>query len=104
MDQSKNQQESVAAITANSDATINYKAKIERKLCWSKETPDPIFDLAGCNLKQVPNGVFIQCKILLKTHLLLQDNRLTGLEEGGQSLRDLSMLLVPGWSPVERLQ
>lgn len=73
--------------------TINYKAKLERKICWSKETPDPIFDLAGCNLKQVPNGVFIQCKVLLKTHLLLQDNRLTGFIGGGQ-LQDLCMITV----------
>lgn len=83
----------ISASTATTDATINYKAKIERKLCWSKETPDPIFDLAGCNLKQVPNGVYIQCKILLKTNLILMDNRLTSLEAGGQ-LRDLNMITV----------
>lgn len=94
MDQSDNQpqQQPSPAATATT-TTINYKAKLERKMCFSKETPEPIFDLCSCNLKQVPNGVYINCKILLKTHLLLQDNRLSSLEGGGQ-LRDLYAITV----------
>lgn len=70
---------------------VDYKAKLERKICWSKETPEEVFDLAGCNLKEVPSGVFVMCNVLRKRDLLLNQNRLQSLKGGGL-LQDLHLI------------
>lgn len=59
--------------------------------CQAKETPEPEFDLCDCHLAEVPSGVFVLCRVLLKDRLLLQDNQLRSLEGGGK-LIDLRRL------------
>ncbi|XP_035217459.1 E3 ubiquitin-protein ligase LRSAM1-like isoform X4 [Stegodyphus dumicola] len=78
---------------SDSSKAENYKAKLEHKMCIAKETPEPVFDLADCNLSDVPSGVFSMCRVFLKETLLLQNNQLTSLQGGG-SLTDLSHLQV----------
>lgn len=77
--------------TTNQQPTIDYKSRLERKQCLAKETPEPTYDLVECNLKEVPSGVFIMCKVLRKELLMLANNRLTTLSGGG-SLEDLHLL------------
>lgn len=59
----------------------------------AKDTPEPDFDLSDCNLKDIPSGVFVLCRVLLKQHLYLQNNQLQSLNGGG-TLKDLSNLTV----------
>lgn len=73
--------------------TENYKAKLEHKMCIAKETPESSFDLADCNLSEVPSGVFSMCRVFLKESLILENNNLTSLHHGG-SLTDLSRLMI----------
>lgn len=77
--------------TTDQQPTVDYKARLERKQCLAKETPEPIYDLADCNLKDVPSGVFIMCKVLRKEILTLSNNKLTSLNGGG-ALVDLHLL------------
>ncbi|XP_047515066.1 U4/U6.U5 tri-snRNP-associated protein 2 [Pieris napi] len=35
-----------------------YRAILERKLYIARESPEPEFDLSGCNLRQLPSGIF----------------------------------------------
>lgn len=60
-------------------------------MCVARETPEPVFELTECNLKHVPAGVFILCKVLRKERLDLARNRLRTLSEGG-TLGDLLLL------------
>jgi E3 ubiquitin-protein ligase LRSAM1 len=77
--------------------SIFFKQKhpkiILSSLFQAKETPEPEYDLSECNLKSIPPGVFIMCKVLRKESLLLNCNKLTSLEGGG-SLLDLNLLQV----------
>ncbi|XP_055687768.1 E3 ubiquitin-protein ligase LRSAM1-like isoform X2 [Lutzomyia longipalpis] len=77
---------------ANQTDQINYKARIEKKLCLARETPESVFDITQCNLKEIPPGVFVLCKVLRKEQLLLSENKLTSLVCSGGSLGDLSLL------------
>ncbi|XP_055534404.1 E3 ubiquitin-protein ligase LRSAM1-like [Wyeomyia smithii] len=79
--------------TCNQQPSIDYKARLERKQCMAKETPEPIYDLTDCNLKDVPSGVYIMCKVLRKEVLLLANNKLASLTGGG-SLDDLQLLVT----------
>lgn len=79
--------------TMDQQPTVDYKARLERKQCLAKETPEPIYDLADCNLKDVPSGVFIMCKVLRKELLTLASNKLTSLNGGG-ALVDLHLLVT----------
>lgn len=79
--------------TSSSGPTVDYKARLERKQCLAKETPEPVYDLADCNLKDVPPGVFIMCKVLRKELLTVAHNRLTALSGGG-ALLDLQLLVT----------
>lgn len=79
--------------TTDQQPTVDYKARLERKQCLAKETPEPIYDLADCNLKDVPSGVFIMCKVLRKELLSLASNKLTSLNGGG-ALVDLHLLVT----------
>lgn len=74
-------------------AVVDYKARLERKQCLAKETPEPVYDLADCNLKDVPPGVFIMCKVLRKELLSLANNKLSSLSGGG-ALHDLQLLVT----------
>uniref|UniRef100_A0A1B0D9J5 Uncharacterized protein n=1 Tax=Phlebotomus papatasi TaxID=29031 RepID=A0A1B0D9J5_PHLPP len=65
---------------SNSDQ-VNFKARLEKKLCLARETPEPIFDLSQCNLKEIPQGVFVLCKVLRKESLLLSENKLPALNQ-----------------------
>uniref|UniRef100_A0A336LWP4 CSON006581 protein n=1 Tax=Culicoides sonorensis TaxID=179676 RepID=A0A336LWP4_CULSO len=78
-------------MTEVGEEAVDYKSKLERKMMWSRETPEEIFDLAGCDLKQVPNGVFVLCNVLRKRELFLNSNRLHNLKGGGM-LPDLHLL------------
>uniref|UniRef100_A0A1L8DSD9 Putative e3 ubiquitin-protein ligase lrsam1 n=1 Tax=Nyssomyia neivai TaxID=330878 RepID=A0A1L8DSD9_9DIPT len=77
---------------ANQPDQVNYKAKLEKKLCLARETPESVFDITQCNLKEIPQGVFVLCKVLRKEQLLLSENKLTALICSGSSLGDLSLL------------
>lgn len=59
----------------------------------ARETPEPIFDLSGCGLHDVPSGVFSLCRVFLKEVLTLDYNKLSSLSTGG-SLSDLQNLKI----------
>ena len=69
------------------------KGLVERKLCYAKDTPEPVFDLSGCDMTQVPSGIFSLIKVFHKESLLLQENALSNLSGGG-NLADLSRLVL----------
>uniref|UniRef100_A0A1B6CD26 RING-type domain-containing protein n=1 Tax=Clastoptera arizonana TaxID=38151 RepID=A0A1B6CD26_9HEMI len=71
----------------------DFKAILEKKLCLARENPEPIFDLSQCGLKSVPSGVYSLCKVFRKEILLLQENQLSSLSNGG-NLVELSFLEV----------
>lgn len=73
---------------------INYKARLEHKQYLAQESPEPVYDLSDCALKNVPGGVFSRIKVIRKEALLLQDNELTALGGGGvfADLQDLKVL------------
>ncbi|XP_065334726.1 E3 ubiquitin-protein ligase LRSAM1-like isoform X2 [Cloeon dipterum] len=79
--------------TTESDDGVNYKSRLEKKLCLAKEDPEPIFDLSECNLKSVTSGTYVLCKVLRKTSLILRNNLLSNLSGGG-ALSDLSLLEI----------
>ena len=71
---------------------VNYKARLEHKQYLAQESPEPIYDISECALKNVPSGVYsryyswqlvtfllplnvalsFRCKIARKEALLLQ--------------------------------
>uniref|UniRef100_A0A182UE72 Uncharacterized protein n=1 Tax=Anopheles melas TaxID=34690 RepID=A0A182UE72_9DIPT len=77
-------------------AVSNFKSSMDNliynchNMC-AKETPEPIYDLEDCNLKDVPAGVFVMCKVLRKEALTLSKNKLSSLAGGG-TLDDLVLL------------
>ncbi|XP_058460230.1 E3 ubiquitin-protein ligase LRSAM1-like [Malaya genurostris] len=83
----------VANTSLGQPTTMDYKARLERKQCLAKENPEPIYDLADCNLKDVPSGVYIMCKVLRKELLTLANNKLSSLSGGG-ILDDLQLLVT----------
>jgi len=72
---------------------VDYKARFQHKQYLAQESPEPIYDLIDCGLKNVPAGVFSRCKVLRKEALLLQENDLSSLNGGG-SFTDLSEIQV----------
>merc|ERR1719244_867856 len=72
---------------------VNYKARFEHKQYLAQESPEPVYDLSDCALKNVPPGIFSRCKVLRKEALLLQENELKSLNGGGP-LSDLQHLKV----------
>lgn len=115
------EQNKTKAMASKSVAATDFKSRLEWKLClvcWkyfkklynfyenvifkcvfflllhfvkAKDTPEPEFDLSDCNLKDIPSGVFVLCRVLLKERLKLQQNQLQSLSGGG-SLNDLRNL------------
>uniref|UniRef100_A0A182NZR0 RING-type domain-containing protein n=1 Tax=Anopheles epiroticus TaxID=199890 RepID=A0A182NZR0_9DIPT len=77
--------------TTSQQPNVDFKARLERKQCLAKETPEPIYDLEDCNLKDVPGGVYVMCKVLRKEALTLANNKLSSLAGGG-TLDDLALL------------
>jgi len=71
---------------------VNFKARLEHKTYLATESPEPVYDISECALKNVPSGVFSRCMISRKEALLLQNNELTALNGGG-SLGDLGKCL-----------
>lgn len=73
--------------------TSDYKSRLEQKLCFSKDTPEPIFDLSDCNLEKLPVS-FAFIKVLQKKILILKQNQLKSLATGGElsQLSDLELL------------
>ncbi|XP_070532119.1 E3 ubiquitin-protein ligase LRSAM1-like [Ptychodera flava] len=69
------------------------KKRQEHCMYVAKESPEPTFAVANCELTEVPSGVFSLCKVLRKEALLLHDNWLTSLKNGG-SLKDLTNLRI----------
>jgi len=72
---------------------VNYKARLEHKRYLAQESPEPVYDISECGLKNVPSGVYSRVKVARKEALLLQENELTALSGGG-SLGDLAELQV----------
>lgn len=71
----------------------DIKVNLEQKLYLAKESPEPVFDLSECQLKQVPSGIFSICKVFRKDQLLLNDNQLKSLDNGGL-MSDLYLIKV----------
>jgi len=73
---------------------VNYKARLEHKRYLAQESPEPVFDISECALKNVPSGIYSRCKVARKEALLLQDNELTSITGGGalSDLQDLHVL------------
>ncbi|KAL3285364.1 hypothetical protein HHI36_019472 [Cryptolaemus montrouzieri] len=69
------------------------KAKLEHKLYLAKETPEPIFDLSDCGIRDVPQGIFSICRVFLKVCLRLDSNNLASLSGGG-NLTELRLLKI----------
>lgn len=81
--------------TTNGNGTVdkvNFRARLEHKTYLATESPEPVYDISECALKNVPSGVFSRCMIGRKEALLLQNNELTALNGGG-SLGDLGKCL-----------
>lgn len=81
----------IIMFTRHTHNSQEYRAILDRKLYIAKESPEPVFDLSGCNLRYLPSGIFSICKVFRKDHLYLQNNKLKTLEEGGQ-LSDLHLI------------
>lgn len=77
----------------NNHGSQEARAKLERKLCLARDTPDALFDLSECFLKAVPSGVFSLCRVFRKEALNLRDNLLSTLNDGGD-LSDLFLIQV----------
>lgn len=77
---------------ASNKEKVNYKARLEHKQYLATESPEPVYDISECGLKNVPSGVYSRCMIQRKEALLLQDNELVNLSGGG-CLTDLSKCL-----------
>jgi len=71
---------------------VDYKARLQHKQYIAQESPEPLYDVSDCGLKNVPSGVYIKVKMMLKEALLLQDNELTALNGGG-TISDMSSCL-----------
>jgi len=71
---------------------VDYKARLQHKQYLAQESPEPLYDISECGLKNVPSGVYIKVKMMLKEALLLQDNELTVLNGGG-AISDMSACL-----------
>ncbi|XP_064648999.1 E3 ubiquitin-protein ligase LRSAM1-like [Lineus longissimus] len=69
------------------------KKKQEHQLYLAREAPDSNFDLSGCEISDVPSGVFSLCRVLQKEVLLLNNNWLTSLKGGG-NLKDLAFIRI----------
>ena len=61
-------------------------------LLKAQESPEPVYDLSECGMKTVPSGTYSRIKVMLKQGLLLHENELTGLKEGG-CLADMASCL-----------
>ncbi|KAL1517852.1 hypothetical protein ABEB36_001560 [Hypothenemus hampei] len=72
--------------------SVNKKL-LEHKLYLARENPEPIFDLADCDLTDVPMGIYSLCKVFLKQSLILTNNQITSLSGGGD-LKDLNKLRI----------
>lgn len=51
---------------------LAYDNSVVNVSLQAKESPEPIFDLSDCSLKQVPNGIFAVIKVYRKEFLYLQ--------------------------------
>ncbi|XP_077298455.1 E3 ubiquitin-protein ligase LRSAM1-like [Arctopsyche grandis] len=69
------------------------RARLQRKLCLARESPDTQFDLSECELRAVPSGVFSLCRVFRKDALILRDNQLSHLTDGGD-LADLILIQI----------
>ncbi|GFR78664.1 leucine-rich repeat and sterile alpha motif-containing 1 [Elysia marginata] len=70
------------------------KRRQQEKEMLAQQDPEPRFDLCGCEMLEVPEGVYAMCKVLQKQVLLLNDNALRDLGGGGDlaDLRELTVL------------
>lgn len=122
-DGDRNQAEAVDFVE-NMDRNVDYKSRFEWKMCrvsqttpwlWiviqlmisfrqAKETPETEFDLSDCNLTKLPSGLFVLCRVLLKDRLLLQNNKLCSLKDGGEinDLKRLQMLNL-NWNKFTKI-
>lgn len=70
------------------------KRRQQEKELLAQQDPEPRFDLSGCEMLEVPEGVYAMCRILQKQVLLLNNNALRDLEGGGDlaDLREITVL------------
>ncbi|XP_064616140.1 E3 ubiquitin-protein ligase LRSAM1-like isoform X3 [Liolophura sinensis] len=62
------------------------RKKLQHQVYLAQESPEATVDLSGCEAVEVPHGIYATCKILRKEALLLHNNWLTSLKEGGNIL------------------
>lgn len=77
----------------SSSSVSDLQAKVDRRLYIAKESPEPDFDLSDCELRRVPSGIYLCCRVYRKENLYLQSNRLQSLDGGGL-LSDLYLIKV----------
>jgi len=65
------------------EADKDAKMQLTLKVLQSQQSTEPVFDISGCHAHYVPDQTYTYCKLLKKTKLLLNNNALTSLEEGG---------------------
>lgn len=70
----------------------DYKARLEQKLCLSKDNPEPIYDVSDCKLEKLPVS-FAFIKVLRKEILILSRNQLKSLASGG-NIEELELVKV----------
>ncbi|CAG9783083.1 unnamed protein product [Diatraea saccharalis] len=75
------------------NSVSDLQAKLERKLYLAKESPEPDFDISDCELRRVPSGIYLYCRVYRKQNLYLQENKLDSLDGGGL-LSDLYLIKV----------
>ncbi|CAH2989981.1 unnamed protein product [Chilo suppressalis] len=87
----------------SSNSVSDLQGKLERKLYLAKESPEPDFDISDCELRRVPSGIYLCCKVYRKQNLFLQNNKLETLNGGGL-LSDLYIIKVLNISSNKFLQ
>ncbi|TRY63249.1 hypothetical protein TCAL_05773 [Tigriopus californicus] len=89
---SKDEDSNGSIVDSKPKEKINYKARLEHRQYLAQESPEPVYNISECGLKNVPPGVYSKCKVLRKDALLLQNNELT-LLTGGGTISDMACVL-----------
>lgn len=75
------------------EMTREEKLQLSLKCMQSQQSLEPIYDISGCNTPYVPDQTYTYCKLLQKTTLILSNNYISSLDEGG-NISDLKSLKV----------
>lgn len=81
---------------SKSSQSKEAKKRYERLLVVAKDNPDRIFDFNSCELSNVPESLFSQCKVFLTESLVLHTNNLKSIGSGSLilNLRSLKVSLT----------